>query len=53
LAGTEPTAEDLAFSDPTRLTLYQIFDRLGLKMESSRAAAEVIVIESVDKPAAN
>ena len=31
--GTEPTAEDLAFADPARPTLYQIFDRLGLRME--------------------
>jgi bla regulator protein blaR1 len=51
--GTEPAAEDLAFADPARPTLYQIFDRLGLKMESSRAAADVIIIESIEKPAAN
>jgi len=51
--GTEPTAEDLAFADPARPTLYQIFDRLGLKMESSRAPADVVTIESVEKPAAN
>ncbi len=51
--GTEPTAEDLAFADPARPTLYQIFDRLGLKMESFRAPADVITIESAEKPAAN
>jgi bla regulator protein blaR1 len=51
--GTEPTAEDLAFADPARPTLFQIFDRLGLKMESSRAAAEMITIEGLEKPAAN
>jgi uncharacterized protein (TIGR03435 family) len=51
--GTEPTAEDLAFADPARPTLYQIFDRLGLKMERSRAAADVITIESIEKPAGN
>ncbi len=51
--GTEASAEDLAFADPTRQTLYQIFDLLGLKLESSRAAADVITIESVEKPAGN
>ena len=51
--GTEPTAEDLAFADPARPTLYQIFDRLGLRMESSRAAVDVITIESVQKPVGN
>jgi uncharacterized protein (TIGR03435 family) len=51
--GTEPTAEDPEFADPARPTLYQIFDRLGLKMESSRGAVDVVTIESVEKPARN
>jgi uncharacterized protein (TIGR03435 family) len=51
--GQEPTAEDLAFADPARPTLYMIFDKLGLKMESSRASVEMFVIDSVEKPAAN
>jgi uncharacterized protein (TIGR03435 family) len=46
-------AEDLAFADPTRQTLYQIFEGLGLKLESTRAAAEVIVIQNVARPPAN
>lgn len=50
-SGKEPSAEDLA--DPARPTLYQVFDRLGLKMESVRAAAEMITIASLAKPPAN
>jgi uncharacterized protein (TIGR03435 family) len=51
--GAQPSAEDLAFADPARPTLYQIFDKLGLKMDSSRAAVEMFVISSVDKPSEN
>jgi uncharacterized protein (TIGR03435 family) len=51
--GTEPTAEDLAFADPARPTLDQILDRLGLKLERSRAAAEMITIDTAEKPAGN
>jgi uncharacterized protein (TIGR03435 family) len=40
-------------ADPTRPTLNMIFDRLGLKMESSRAPVETFVIDSVEKPTAN
>jgi uncharacterized protein (TIGR03435 family) len=51
--GTEPSAEDLAFADPTRPTIFAIFERLGLKLESQKAAVEVFVIESAERPAAN
>jgi uncharacterized protein (TIGR03435 family) len=51
--GQEPTAEDLAFADPTRPTLYIIFEKLGLKVESSRASVEMFVIDHVEKPSAN
>jgi uncharacterized protein (TIGR03435 family) len=51
--GAEPTAEDLAFADPARPTLYMIFEGLGLKMESSRAPVEMIVIDHVEKPTEN
>jgi uncharacterized protein (TIGR03435 family) len=45
--GTEPSAEDLAFADPTRPTIFAIFERLGLKLEAQKAAVETFVIESV------
>jgi uncharacterized protein (TIGR03435 family) len=51
--GTEPTAESLALADPTRPTLFMIFEKLGLKMESSRAPVELFVIEHVEKPTGN
>lgn len=34
--GAQPTAEDLAMADPMRPTLFMIFDRLGLKLESQK-----------------
>jgi uncharacterized protein (TIGR03435 family) len=52
-AGQEPTAEDLAFADPARPTLFQIFDRLGLKLESQRAPVEMFTIESAERPSEN
>jgi uncharacterized protein (TIGR03435 family) len=52
-AGQEPTAEDLAFADPARPTLFQIFDRLGLKLESQKAPVETFVIESAERPTEN
>jgi uncharacterized protein (TIGR03435 family) len=52
-AGQEPTAEDLAFADPARPTLFQIFDRLGLKLESQKAPVEMFVIESAERPSEN
>jgi uncharacterized protein (TIGR03435 family) len=51
--GTEPSAEDVAMADPTRPTLFLIFERLGLKMESQRAPVEVFVIDHVEKPSEN
>ena len=51
--GQEPTPEDLAFADPARPTLFQIFDRLGLKLEPARAPVEMFVIESADHPTGN
>lgn len=51
--GTEPSAEDLAFADPTRPTIFAIFQQLGLKLEPQKAPVEVLVIASVERPAAN
>jgi uncharacterized protein (TIGR03435 family) len=48
-----PTAEDIAMADPTRPTLNMIFDKLGLKMESSKAPVELFVIDRVEKPIEN
>jgi len=51
--GQEPTAEDLAFADPARPTIFQIFDRLGLKLESTKAAVEIFVIDRIERPGEN
>jgi uncharacterized protein (TIGR03435 family) len=48
-----PSAEDRAFADPARPTLYMIFEKLGLKMESSRAPVDSYVIDKIEKPAGN
>jgi uncharacterized protein (TIGR03435 family) len=48
-----PTAEDIAMADPTRPTLNMIFDKLGLKMEASKAPVELFVIDRVEKPTEN
>jgi uncharacterized protein (TIGR03435 family) len=48
-----PTAEDIAMADPTRPTLNMIFDKLGLKMESSKAPVELFAIDHVEKPTGN
>ena len=51
--GAEPSAEDLAMADPTRPTLFMIFDQLGLKLDSQRAPVESFVIEHVERPSGN
>jgi bla regulator protein BlaR1 len=51
--GEEPTSEDTAMVDPTRPTLFMIFERLGLKMEPQKAPVDVFVIDRVEKPSEN
>lgn len=55
--GQEPTAsqaaEDAAFADPARPTIFQILDRLGLKFESQKGPVETIVIVSAERPTEN
>jgi bla regulator protein blaR1 len=51
--GAEPPAEDIAMADPTRQTLFLIFEWLGLKIEPQRAPVDVIVIDHVEKPSEN
>ncbi len=51
--GQEPTAEDIAMGDPGRPTLFQIFDRLGLKLEPQKSPVEMFIIESIERPSQN
>lgn len=43
--------EDL--SDPTRPTLYSLFAKLGLRLESQRAPVDIFTVEDVQRPAGN
>jgi uncharacterized protein (TIGR03435 family) len=49
----QQTAEDIAMADPTRLTLFQVLDKLGLKLEARKAPVETFVIDRVEKPTEN
>ncbi len=51
--GTPPNPEAIALADPARPTLFMIFDRLGLKVESQKAPVEMLVIDHVERPAEN
>jgi uncharacterized protein (TIGR03435 family) len=51
--GTPPSAEDLAYADSTIPTLFTVFDRLGLKLEATKAPVTTFVIEHIEKPTAN
>jgi uncharacterized protein (TIGR03435 family) len=51
--GQEPTAEDRSLEDPSTPTLFQIFGKLGLTLESQKAPVEIFVIDSAEKPSEN
>jgi uncharacterized protein (TIGR03435 family) len=51
--GMEPSPEQQAMADPARPTLFMIFERLGLRLESQRAPIEMYTIEHVEKPTEN
>jgi bla regulator protein BlaR1 len=51
--GATPSAEALADSDPSTPTLFQIFDRLGLRLEPQRAPVGMFVIDHVERPTEN
>ena len=47
----DPEAERMA--DPSRPTIFMIFSRLGLNLESSKGLVDSYVIESIQRPTAN
>jgi uncharacterized protein (TIGR03435 family) len=51
--GATPTAESQAFEDPSRPTLFQVLDRLGLKLEPQTGPVEIFVIQHAEQPAEN
>jgi uncharacterized protein (TIGR03435 family) len=51
--GASESGGDAGMNDPERPTLYLIFERLGLKLEASKAPVEMFVVEHVEKPTEN
>ena len=51
--GRSPTAEQLAFADPSTPTVFDIFEGLGLKLDLQKAPIETIVLVSVERPSEN
>lgn len=47
------TTEEIAAADPARQNVQMMFEKLGLKMEAQKGAAEVYTIDHVERPSAN
>jgi len=48
-----PSAEDLAYADTATPTLFQIMEKLGLKLDPQKAVIEMFAIESAERPTDN
>lgn len=48
-----PDAEGERMADPSRPTIFMIFSRMGLTLESSKGSVDTYVIESIQRPTAN
>jgi uncharacterized protein (TIGR03435 family) len=48
-----PQRSDAGVNDPNRPTLFDIFEKLGLRMESQKAVIDIFVIDHVEKPSDN
>jgi uncharacterized protein (TIGR03435 family) len=46
-------AEDLAFADPSRPTLFAVMEGLGLKLEAQTAPVEILFIDHIEVPSEN
>jgi bla regulator protein BlaR1 len=51
--GAPPSAEQLAFADPSTPTLFDIFELLGLRLEAQKAPVDTITLVSIDRPTEN
>lgn len=51
--GQPPSAEQQAFADPSTPTLFDIFEQLGLKLETQRAQVETLTLVSIQRPTEN
>ena len=52
-AGQQPTAEDLAFADPTRPTLNAVLGTIGLKLEAAKGPVDVFIVDHIEHPSEN
>jgi len=48
--GSEATAEERAFGDPSRPTLSDVLQGLGLRMEATKAQVDMFVVEYFERP---
>jgi uncharacterized protein (TIGR03435 family) len=48
-----PQSGDANANDPDRPTLFDVFEKLGLDMQSQRAVVEMFVIDHVERPSEN
>lgn len=51
--GQPPSAEDLAFADPTRPTLNAVLGTIGLKLEPAKGPVEILVVDHIEHPSEN
>ena len=45
-----PQSGDASINNPDRPTLFNVFEKLGLRMESQRAVIDMFVIDHVERP---
>jgi uncharacterized protein (TIGR03435 family) len=48
-----PQSGDASVNNPDRPTLFNVFEKLGLRMDSQRAVIEMFVIDHVERPSEN
>jgi uncharacterized protein (TIGR03435 family) len=48
-----PQSGDASVNNPDRLTLFDVFEKLGLHMESQKAVIDIFVIDHVERPSEN
>jgi uncharacterized protein (TIGR03435 family) len=51
--GSQPSGGDAGLYDPDRQSLFQVFEKLGLRMESRRAVIDMYIVEGAEKPTEN
>jgi uncharacterized protein (TIGR03435 family) len=48
-----PPSGDGDMSDPTRPTLFMVLQKLGLELKQQKGPVEIIVVDHIERPAAN